>query len=346
MKKTVLIALLVLAVSCGQKPHYIAVSGFTQGGTYTVKFSARDVAASREEIRDGIDSILTLVDTTLSGYNKLSMLSRFNAGETIRPNSIFMDIYSLSRKWFEESGGAFDVAAGPLYDAWGCGFKNKRLPSDEAVASILSSCGMARLRPSIEEALSPDGTLDPENLLLDGGALPVLNFNAIAQGYTSDLVAQWLRDKGVRDRLVDIGEIFCDGLNPAGKPWAVGVDRPVDGNDTPGKDIERVWYSSGGPCGIVTSGNYRKYYVVDGVKYSHTIDPRSGHPARNNLLSATVVAPDATTADAVATWCMVIGLDEAKSLISGRPELEGFMIFSEGEEMKEWASEGFFTSDL
>ena len=205
---------------------------------------------------------------------------------------------------------------------------------------------MARLRPSIEEALSPDGTLDPENLLLDGGALPVLNFNAIAQGYTSDLVAQWLRDKGVRDRLVDIGEIFCDGLNPAGKPWAVGVDRPVDGNDTPGKDIERVWYSSGGPCGIVTSGNYRKYYVVDGVKYSHTIDPRSGHPARNNLLSATVVAPDATTADAVATWCMVIGLDEAKSLISGRPELEGFMIFSEGEEMKEWASEGFFTSDL
>ena len=146
--------------------------------------------------------------------------------------------------------------------------------------------------------------------------------------------------------LVDIGEIFCDGLNPSGKPWSVGVDRPVDGNDTPGRDIESVWVSDGGPRGVVTSGNYRKFYVVDGVKYSHTIDPRSGFPARNTLLSATVVAPDATTADAVATWCMVIGLDAAKELISSRPELEGLLIFSEGEQTGEWTSAGFLTSGL
>lgn len=346
MKKYLLFAAVILAVSCGRGPRYIAISGYAQGGTYTVKANVQGVTASPEELREGVDSILTLVDTTLSGYNKLSLLSRFNAGETIRPNSLFEDIYTLSRKWYDESGGAFDVAAGPLYDAWGFGFKNGSMPSDEEVAAITSSCGMARLKLSVADAVSEDGTLAPKDILLGEGALPVLNFNAIAQGYTADLVAQWLRSKGVKDMLVDIGEIFCDGLNPSGKPWSVGVDRPVDGNDTPGKDLEGIWYSAGAPRGIVTSGNYRKFYIVDGVKYSHTIDPRSGYPARNNLLSATIVAPDATTADAVATWCMVIGLDEARKLIEEREDLEGFLIYSEGEEMKELASEGFFTSDL
>ena len=346
MKKYLLIATLALAVSCAQKTHYIAISGYAQGGTYTVKVNMQGVAASPEELREGIDSILVLIDTTLSGYNKLSLLSRFNAGETIMPNTLFEDIYALSVKWCGESGGAFDVAAGPLYDAWGFGFKNGSMPSDEAVAAILPSCGTARLRPSVAEALSSDGTLSPKDLLLDDGALPVLNFNAIAQGYTADIVANWLRSRGVKDMLVDIGEIFCDGVNPSGKPWSVGVDRPEDGNDTPGRDLEGVWYSSGSPRGIVTSGNYRKFYVVDGVKYSHTIDPRTGYPACNNLLSATIVAPDATTADAVATWCMVIGLEEAKTLVEAREDLEGFLIYSEGEGMQEWASSGFFTSDL
>ena len=340
MRKIVLLASLVLLASCARESRYIAVTGYAQGGTYTVKINMKGVDATPEELRAGVDSILTLVDTTLSGYNKLSMLSRFNAGETIRPNAIFREIYSLSRQWYEASGGAFDVAAGPLFDAWGFGFKNDRLPSDETVAGILASCGMGRLKPAVVTA--PDGTLAPKDLLLGEGPLPVLNFNAIAQGYTADLVALWLRTKGVKDMLVDIGEIFCDGLNPSGKPWSVGIDRPVDGNDIPGKDLEGVWQSGGGPSGVVTSGNYRKFYVVDGVKYSHTIDPRSGYPARNTLLSATIVAPDATTADAVATWCMVIGLDEAKELISSRKDLEGFLIHSEGE----WASDGFFTSGL
>ena len=346
MKKFLLFAVVIFLASCSGNPRYVAVTGYAQGGTYSVKINMKGVSASSEELREGIDSILTLVDTTLSGYNKLSMLSRLNAGEIVRPNGIFAEIYSLSRKWYEASGGAFDVAAGPLFDAWGFGFKNDRLPSDEAVAGILASCGMGRLKPSVEEALSEDGTLTSKALLIEDGALPVLNFNAIAQGYTADLVAGWLRSKGVKDMLVDIGEIFCDGLNPSGKPWTVGVDRPADGNDTPGKDLEGIWVSDGGPRGVVTSGNYRKFYVVDGVKYSHSIDPRSGYPARNTLLSATVIAPDATTADAVATWCMVIGLDQARELICSRADLEGLLIYSEGEQMKEWASEGFFTSGL
>ena len=346
MKKFLLFAVVIFLASCAGNPRYIAVTGYAQGGTYSVKINMKGVSADPEELRIGIDSLLTMVDTTLSGYNKLSMLSRFNAGEAVRPNEMFREVYSLSRKWYEESGGAFDVAAGPLFDAWGFGFKNDRLPSDEAVKEILSSCGMGRLKSSVEDALSPDGTLAPKDLRVGEGSLPVLNFNAIAQGYTADLVAGWLRSRGVKDMLVDIGEIFCDGLNPSGKPWTVGVDRPVDGNDTPGKDLEGIWVSDGGPRGVVTSGNYRKFYVVDGVKYSHSIDPRSGYPARNNLLSATIIAPDATTADAVATWCMVIGLEQSKELINSKDDLEGLLIYSEGEQMKEWTSEGFLTSGL
>ena len=126
MKKILLIAAVIFLASCSGSPRYIAVTGYALGGTYSVKINMKGVSASPEELREGIDSILTLVDTTLSGYNKLSVLSRFNAGETIRPNGIFTEIYSLSRKWYEASGGAFDVAAGPLFDTWGFGFPQTR----------------------------------------------------------------------------------------------------------------------------------------------------------------------------------------------------------------------------
>ena len=137
--------------------------------------------------------------------------------------------------------------------------------------------------------------------------------------------------------LVDIGEIFCEGLNPAGRGWTIGVDNPVDGNDTPGADIRGVWESDGGACGIVTSGNYRKFYVRDGKKYAHTIDPRTGYPVTHGLLSATVVAPTAAEADALATACMVLGPEAARDLILSRPELEGYLITGDGS----WMSDGF-----
>ena len=121
--------------------------------------------------------------------------------------------------------------------------------------------------------------------------------------------------------LVNIGEIYCQGLNPSGQGWSVGVDAPIDGNDTPGEDIRGLWDSRGEACGIVTSGNYRKFLIgPDGEKYVHTIDPRTGYPVRSSLLSATVTAPDAATADALATWCMVIGTEESLRLIASLGE--------------------------
>ena len=137
--------------------------------------------------------------------------------------------------------------------------------------------------------------------------------------------------------LVDIGEIFCDGVNSEGKPWSIGIDTPSDDNAVPGSSLSGVWHSDGGAHGVVTSGNYRKFYIKDGHKYAHTIDPRTGWPVEHNLLSATVIAPTATEADALATCFMVIGMEEAQAFVESHPDIEVCLITSE----EIWTSQGF-----
>ena len=236
-----------------------------------------------------------------------------------------------------------DPGSAPLFDMWGFGFTSENLPSDERVAEVLSDCGMKRLKKDMAETLSGDGSLAPSDLLLSSvsATLPKLNYNAIAQGYSCDVVAEYLYSIGVKDMMVDIGEIFCDGVNPSGRPWTIGIDRPVDGNVNPGMDVQEIFHVPSGPHGVVTSGNYRKFYVRDGKKYSHSIDPRTGYPVQHNLLSATIVAPDATLADAYATYCMVIGLDESIKFVSSLPEVEACLIYDDNGQMLSWCSEGF-----
>ena len=317
--------------SCGPGPGgYSELSGYAQGGVYSVKFkSGRGLDV--KEIGKAVDSILTMVDTTLSGYNKGSQLSRYNAGIPVVPNAMFKEIFTISKHLYTETGGALDVASGQLFDAWGFGFTRDSLPSAAAVDSLKAICGMDKI-----------DSLDSNMSLLSSAVRPKLNFNAIAQGYSCDKIADYLHSKGIRDMLVNIGEIYCEGLNPSGKPWTIGVDMPVDGNtELGGKGLVGKWRGDGSGVGVVTSGNYRKFYVKDGRKYSHTIDPRTGYPVTHTLLSATIVAPSATLADAYATYCMVVGLDEAKRFIESLDELEGYLVYDDAGSMAEWASSGF-----
>lgn len=338
----VLLSVVLLTVSCQQNDKYVQFSGYAQGGTWTVKVNLNGVDVPVQEIQDSLDSILRHIDQSLSGYNKSSLLSEFNAGKTITPDSLFIDIYARAKSIYETTGGCVDPASAPLYDIWGFGFRSGEMPSDEEVAQVLSTCGMNRLKPDMKDAVSDDGTLDSRNLLLDptSEVLPQLNYNAIAQGYSCDVAAKYLYSIGVKDMLVDIGEIFCDGANPSGGRWTLGIDRPVDGNNTLGENIQAVFRVPEGPRGVVTSGNYRKFYVKDGKKYAHTVDPRTGYPVSHTLLSATVVAPDATLADAYATYCMVVGLEQSKEFISSDPELEACLIYDNGGEFEVWTSSG------
>ena len=341
------LCLLFLLSSCRSLDRYVSLGGYAQGGTYTVKLNLKGVRTRPQELQVAVDSLLREIDFTLSGYNKASLLSRLNAGDTIRPNAMLCRMYDLSYAFFRRSDGAFDAACGPLFDIWGFGFTTDSLPDQDRIAEAASRSGMGRLKPTMEEALSSDGTLCARDLLRDrSGAAPVLNFNAIAQGFSCDYVAQYLREQGVEDMLVDIGEIYCAGRNPQGKAWSIGVDRPVDGNNTPGADMQGIWHSSPAQGqGVVTSGNYRKFYVRDGRKYSHTIDPRTGTPVSHSLLSATVIAPDATTADAVATWCMVLGFEQAAALLQTEG-LDGCLIYEEAGGMRTWTTDGFAWTEL
>ena len=297
----------VLLCSCSAR--YEGFSGYAQGGIYNVRYNTAGVKLQRQEVQAAVDGILEAIDTTLSGYNKKSLLSRRNAGEKVELNEMFREVEAIADRYRELSGGAFDAAAGPLFDIWGFGFTSDSLPSEEAIAAARERC----LRRE------------------------VLNFNAIAQGYSCDRVAAYLHSIGVHDMLVDIGEIYCEGLNPKGQGWTIGIDTPTDGNQTPGADLAGIWQSDGGAYGVVTSGNYRKFYVRDGKKYAHTIDPRVGRPVEHNLLSATVIAPTATDADALATWFMVTGFGDARDYVQSHNGIEACLITSDGI----WYSDGF-----
>lgn len=315
MRKRIIFAILTLSLfcSCSERQDYVSVGGYAQGGEYVVKMNLRGASASREQIAKRVAELLDSIDFSLSGYNRNSLLSHFNAGEKIEADRFFSEVLALSTLYSDQTDGAFDVWSAPLFDIWGFGFRNDSLPGEDAVRAA-----MERSR-----------------------AHSVLNFNAIAQGYSCDVIADYLHSVGVHDMLVNIGEIYCEGLNPQGLSWTIGVDNPVDGNNSPGADMRGIWESRGRACGIVTSGNYRKYYVRDGKKYAHTIDPRTGRPVEHDLLSATIVAPTAAEADALATACMVMGSDAAREFILSREDIEGYLISSAGT----WHSPGFAMKD-
>lgn len=324
--------------SCEKNNNYITVQGYAQGGVYSVTMNLDGVMTPKEEISDSISSILEKIDVTLSGYNKNSLLSRFNAGEEIIPNDMFVESYRIGRQIFAETDGAVDVAGAPLYDLWGFGFKTGEMPTEDKVAQVRENCGLGRCVESIRGMTR----LKAGDLLLEaGGVLPQLNYNAVAQGYSCDLVAQYLYSIGVKDMMVNIGEIYCDGKNPSGNAWTIGIDKPVDGNNELGAQLQGIFKVPAGSHGVVTSGNYRKFYIKDGKKYAHTIDPRTGYPVTHSLLSATVIASSAMLADAYATYFMVIGLEASKQFLAVHQDMEACLIYDQDGDFKTWCTPGF-----
>jgi thiamine biosynthesis lipoprotein len=320
MKKHILhiFTLLLILTGCREQNSYYRFSGYAQGGTYTVTYSSRDTSGERlkispDSLKSLVDNALLAIDKSLSGYNKGSIISKVNSNESDSVDHLFEQMYRTSTEIYLETDGKFDPSAAPLFDIWGFGFQNRERVSQYKIDSIKQFVGM-------EKGYVSEGKLfksDPRFKL---------NFNAIAQGYSCDIVAAELDKLGLCNYLVEVGmEIYCRGLNPSGNLWKIGVDTPEDGNMEAGKSLTGVIEVT--DAGIVTSGNYRKFFIEEGQKFSHTIDPVSGYPVKHNLLSATIIAPNATLADAYATYCMVIGLEEAKSFLASRPDLKGYLIY-------------------
>jgi len=291
---------------------YVLMQGQAQGGIYSVKCKV-DVRQAAV-LKEGVDSVLAEIDNSLSGYNPNSALSRRNRGENLYDRHVNR-MEQFCDSLYDATDGILDTRAGALFDIWGFGFKEEEFPNEEQIADAM------------------------QNRFTE-------NFNAVAQGYSADKVAEYLFGKGVTNLLVDVGgEILCSGVNPSGTGWTIGIDAPEDGS-IPGRKLEGKFnLPAGGRYGVVTSGNYRKFYIRDGVKYSHTIDPRTGYPVTHNLLSATIIAPTSALADALATVAMVLGPEKAREMIESRDDIEGCLISAKSsgndkEDYEIWCSPG------
>lgn len=330
------IALLLACAGCSRENRYYTIDGTAQGTTFHIVFQpVVSSDSSFAAVRDSVNAILDRIDFSVSGYNKESVLTAFNEEGNPHIDKIFLDNFLASKKMTEESGGMFDASAAPLFDLWGFGFKTGTEVTHSMIDSVLQFVGMEHFKvDSLKTASGQDSIL-----ILRDDPRCKLNFNAIAQGYTSDLIAAKFSEMGMENFLVELGgEVYAKGVNPKGKLWNVGIDRPVDGNNSPGADIQAVVQISG--KGLVTSGDYRKFYIKDGKKISHSINPKTGYPVEHNLLSATVVAENATIADGYATYLMVLGFDKAREVVESNENIEALLIFSDGDSLKVWMSDG------
>lgn len=329
MKRTFfgIIFLAILMVS-GCKPvksEYRKVTGFAQGSDYHITYEDRKGKDYSEEIT----ALLKKFDKSLSIYDSTSIVSRINRNE---PDVVVDDwVETVFRKSVEInriSGGAFDITVGPIVQAWGFSTKPVAKHDSAYIDSLLQYVGMDKVNLQNHHVIKT----------MPGVQLDV---NGLAQGYSVDLVCDFFESEGVKNYLVEIGgEVRAKGVNATGNLWKIGIDRPVDGNMQPGDDLEAIVEIKN--LSISTSGNYRKFYVENGVKYAHTINPKTGRPARNTLLSATVVANDCITADALATSFMVHGVDESKEMLKTLPGIEALFIYSGlNGEYKTYCTEGF-----
>jgi thiamine biosynthesis lipoprotein len=320
-----LAAITLFLSSCNPPAEYAAIDGMTQGTTYHIvveKSPGLDVM----KLRQDIESLFSEVDNSLSIYNGSSVISAINGNRSDVTDMLFREVFRLSSIVSEQSGGLFDITVGPLVKAWGFGPDAMKRFDESMLDSLLALVGMDKLRIEGDHISKADPDM-------------FIDVNAIAQGYTVDLVIDLLTQQGIRECLAEVGGEVRTLGDKSGAGWHVGIDTPADGNYLPGDDMKATVRLDN--RALATSGNYRKFYVEDGVKYSHTIDPRTGYPVRHTLLSATVTAPTAAEADAWATVCMVAGLEEAAAFIESYDILEGYLIFSdENGEMRSWISDG------
>lgn len=317
-----IIATTVLILSCDHRPHYRKCEGSIWATTYHITYR------SDRSLDDSIIHIFQAVEQSLSPFSKNSTVSRINRNETSLCDSLFTHIFSASQTIARNSHGAFDPTVAPLVNLWGFGYrKNRNTPSASAVDSALAyvgidSCGI--LGGHIHKK-SPHTEFD---------------FSAITKGYACDLIGNMLLRNGCTSFLVEIGgEVTVSGLSPQNEPWHIMIDAPVESDTT--VIHKNMAVISATDCGIATSGNYRNYRTTDAGKIWHTISPYDGRPVHTTTLSATVIAPDAMTADAYATACMAMPTEQALDMIKCNPKLEALLVTADSSGLVLHTTPGF-----
>jgi len=326
MKFTGLALVIILFLNACQtkKSEYTKISGFAQGTTYNITYEN----STNQDYSEAIDSLLKAFDKSCSMYDSTSIISRINNNDpTVEADDWFIEVFRKSAEVSALSGGALDITVGPVVHAWGFGNAPIAKHDKAYIDSLLQYVGMDKVRLEGRKVIKkyPGVSLD---------------VNAVAQGYSVDVVSQFFEMRGIKNYLVEIGgEVRCKGTNAKNNFWRVGIDKPNDDNIAPGGELQAIIELNN--KSLTTAGNYRKFFVENGVKYGHTIDPKTGFPAKNTLLSATVVCDDAITADAWDTAFMVLGLEKSKELLKKLPGIEVYFIYSNAKgEYEVFYSEG------
>lgn len=292
------------------------IEGEAQGSTYHIKY----IAERDENLKPAIDSILEVIDRSMSTYRSDSAISKINLGDTtVVVDQHFRKVFEASQQIWQESEGLFDPTVGVLVNAWGFGkqkISEADLPTDKKIDSLRKYVGFDKV------------ALTEKNLIKKRYTEILFDFNAIAQGYTSDVVANYLSARGIKNYIVEIaGEMYLKGKNTVeDKSWTIGVEnplKPLDDRDL----VATIQFTN---QGLATSGNYRKVWTdSNGRKYVHSINPLTGRATQSDVLSATVVAPSTMLADGYATMFMVMGLAKSKAFLEKHPDLAVLLVYSD-----------------
>lgn len=299
----------VLIIRQQQSIPYQKNSDFIFGTTYNISYQCDS------DLTEGIKAELMKVDYSLSPFNEKSIITAVNQNKDVLLDGMFLEVFNKAMLISKDTEGAFDITVAPLVNAWGFGFKNGTQPTPHQVDSLRQIVGY-------EKVALVDGKIQKKDSRI------MLDCSAIAKGYGSDVVARYLRSKGVTNFMVEIGgEIVTSGVNSQRLPWKIGVTKPTDDSLSVSGEIQTVLNVT--DKAMATSGNYRNFYYKGGKKFAHTIDPKTGYPVQHSILSATVIANDCATADAYATSFMVMGLEKAQQVLERHPELMAYFIYND-----------------
>ena len=304
--------LILLSCDSSQKKNILVSNyGYTQGTTYSIRYMSKNAL----DYQNQIDSVLKEVDLSMSTYIEESLISKINKNESMLVDSLFVRVLKEALIIAEETQGAFDPTLASIVNYWGFGFEEIAQKDETKLIELMSSVGYKNLSLN-------------DTILIKLNPKTQIDFNAIAQGFTVDLVAEHLQKKGVYNYMIEIGgELRCNGLNADAELWRIGIDKPSEKiQEDRFQAIVEVDNKS-----VASSGNYRKFKIdsVTGMKYAHTINPETGRPVQTNLLGVTIITESCMRADAIATACMVMGLEKSKIYLEKHPEIDALFIYSD-----------------
>jgi thiamine biosynthesis lipoprotein len=328
---TIFLSFCFAATNCWARQEFV-IRGRTMGTTYLVKVVAGDIG-DLEGVRDKIDRRLEAINQSMSTYQEDSEISRFNrfnrVGHQFKVSKDFLQVMKAGQEIHRLSNGAWDGTVNPLVNLWGFGRSGPRdqIPPKREIVALMKAIGFANI-----------DVLDSGFLVKKQAAVTV-DLSSIAKGYGVDAVAALLHNLGYRNYLVEIGgEIFAAGHRKESTPWRIGINQPRA--DAAFDAVYKVVALTN--RGFATSGGYRNFFEVNGIRYSHVIDPRTGFPVSNGVVSVSIISSTCTMADAIATAVMVMGVKDGLEMIDRLDGVEGLIVVEQNNgKLVDYLSKGF-----